>query len=155
MPKNIKGGNKTKSQKNSSGSTKNRDIPVPEEQDDSHVAIITKVQGDGRYLCKIIDENGLKPKEYPVNLSKGVKNRYARGIIIGLDSYILISLREFQKDKGDIIFVYKDSEIGYLIDNEYILIKSNVNNSEEIQFVDVGTTNNVTHNESEFSIENI
>jgi hypothetical protein len=117
MPKNIKGGNKAKSLKNSSGVVKNRDIPIPEEADDSHIAIITKVNGDGRYLCQVIDKTGVQPEVYPVNLSKGVKYKYAKQIIITVGTYILISIREFQKDKGDIIFVYRDSEISYLIDN--------------------------------------
>jgi translation initiation factor IF-1 len=138
MPKNIKGGNKAKSLKNSSGVIKNRDVPVPEEDDDSHIAIITKVQGDNRYLCQIVNMLGTQLQVYPVHLSKGVKNKYGRGIIITLGTYILISLREFQKDKGDIIFVYRDSEISYLIDNNYLLIKSEVNiNENEIQFSDV------------------
>jgi hypothetical protein len=137
MPKNIKGGNKAKSLKNSSGVVKNRDIPTPEEADDSHVAIVTKVNGDGRYLCNIIDINGVQPEVYPVNLSKGVKYKYAKGIIINVGTYLLISIREFQKDKGDIIFVYRDSEISYLIDNEYISIINKDNKDEDagLEFV--------------------
>ena len=143
MPKNIKGGNKAKSLKNSSGVVKNRDIPVPEEADDSHVAIVTKVNGDGRYLCQVIDMNGLQPEIYPVNLSKGVKYRYAKGIIINVGTYLLISIRQFQKDKGDIIFVYRDSEISYLIDNEYITIVNNVNKDDDtgLEFVNEDEVN--------------
>lgn len=159
MPKNIKGGNKAKSQKNSTSSNKNRDIPVPEEEDDSHVAIITKVNGDGRYLCQIVDENGTQPKIIPVNLSKGVKNKYARNIIISIGTYILIAIRDFQKDKGDIIFVYKDSEINYLIENNYIVIKNILNDKEEeIQFSDVvETDNNIRQleNNNEINFEDI
>jgi len=137
MPKNLKGGNKTKSQKNSSGPIKNREIPVPEEGDDSHVAIITKVQGDGRYLSQIVNGEGTQPVVYPVNLSKGVKNKYGRGIIISCGTYILISIREFQKDKADIIFVYRDSELGYLINNNYVLIDKTNTVSDDIDFTEV------------------
>jgi len=136
MPKNTKGGKKAKSQKNSNVPNKNRDIPVPEEGDDSHVAIITKVQGDGRYLCQIIDENGIQPKIYPVNLSSGTKFKYAKNIIVGIGTYVLIAIREFQKDKGDIIFVYRDSEVNYLVENSFITIKNTENENEEIQFSD-------------------
>ena len=151
MPKNTKGGNKAKSQKNSSGPKKNRDIPFPEEDDDSHVAIVTKVQGDGRYLCQIVDTCGTQPQVYPVNLSKGVKFRYAKGIIISIGTYILISIREFQKDKGDIIFVYNDSEKTYLVDNNYIQI-NNLETQEEdgIQFSDV-----VENKETEILFEDL
>jgi hypothetical protein len=115
MPKNTKGGKKAKSLKNSTVPTKNRELPVPLTEDDSHIALITKVQGDSRYLCQIVDENGLQSHVYPVNLSKGTKNKYGKGIIINTDTYVLISIREFQKDKGDIIFIYKDNEISTLV----------------------------------------
>ncbi len=130
MGKNIKGGKKTKSLKNSNGEVKNRDIPVPEEVDDSHVGIITKVQGDGRYLCQIVDKDGLQTDVYPINLSKGTKNKYGRGIIIKVNTYVLFSIREFQKDKGDIIFIYRDNELAYLIDNDYIVPSITVNNTD-------------------------
>ena len=136
MPKNIKGGNKAKSLKNSSGVVKNREIPTPEEADDSHVAIVTKVNGDGRYLCQIIDKTGIQPEVLPVNLSRGVKYKYTKGITITIGTYLLISIREFQKDKGDIIFVYRDSEISFLIDNDYITINKTINDDNiDVDFV--------------------
>lgn len=143
MPKNTKGGNKAKSQKNSSGVQKNRELPFPEEDDDSHIAVVTKVQGDGRYLCQIINKAGIEPQVYPVNLSKGVQFKYGRGIIISVGTYILISIREFQKDKGDIIFVYRDSEVSYLADNDYITITTfGKEENDEIQFADIIERNN-------------
>ena len=129
MPKNLKGGNKAKSLKNSSGFEKNRIIEVPEDEDDSHVAIITKVFGDKRYSCQIIDSNGLQPKVMNVHLSSGTKNKYGKGIIIKPGSHVLIAIREFEKEKADIIFVYKDSELLYLIQNN-IIIATNINNTE-------------------------
>jgi len=148
MPKNLKGGNKAKSQKNSSGSVKNREVPVPELDDDSHVAIITKVQGDGRYLSQIVNGEGTQPVVYPVNLSKGVKNRYGRGIIISCGTYILISIREFQKNKADIIFVYRDSELGYLINNNYVLIDKTNSATDDIEFSEF-TPNNQSGTQSD------
>jgi len=124
MPKNLKGGNKAKSLKNSSGVEKNRTIEVPEDEDDSHVAIITKVFGDKRYSCQIIDSNGLQPKVMNVHLSSGTKNKYGKGIIIKPGTHVLIAIREFEKEKADIIFVYKDSELPYLIQNNIIVSAS-------------------------------
>jgi hypothetical protein len=141
MPKNIKGGKKAKSLKNSTTPNKARDIPFPEKEDDSHVALITKVQGDSRYLCQIVNVNGIQPNVYPVNLSKGTKNKYGRGIVITNGTYVLISIREFQKDKGDIIFIYKDSELGFLIDNNYMIIDK-VNNPCDIDFKDNNSNGN-------------
>jgi hypothetical protein len=128
MPRNLKGGNKAKKSKNSSDPKRNREVAFPESSDDSHVAIITKVCGDSRYMCQIINQNGIQPKVYNANLSKGTKNKYGRGIIIGIDSYVLIAIREFQKEKTDIIFIYKDSEKSILIENNYI---SSINKSDE------------------------
>ena len=132
MPKNTKGGKKAKSMKNSSVPTKAREIPVPEQEDDSHVAVITKVYGDSRYLCQIINNTGIVPGDYQINLSSGVKRKYARGIIMNAGTYVLMSLRDFQKDKGDIIFVYKDSELEYLKQNDYIsVLKDSVESNLE------------------------
>ena len=122
MPKNLKGGNKAKSQKNSSGPVKNREIAVPESDDDSHIAIVTNVRGDGRYLCQIVNMEGNQPTIYPVKLHSGIKNKYGRGIIISQGTYLLIAIREFQKDIADIIFVYRDSEISYLTSNNYFRV---------------------------------
>ena len=132
MPKNLKGGNKAKSLKNSTDIAKNREIEVPDSNDDSHIGIITKVNGDGRYICQIVDATGIQPTNYPVNLSRGIKMKYSKGIIIGIGTYILFAIREFQKDKGDIIFVYRDNEIQYLINNNHmVLVASKGENEEE------------------------
>ena len=85
-----------------------------------NVAVITKVFGDSRYLCSILNINNNGKTEFPISLSKGVKNKYGRGMIIGINTYVLIAIREFQKDKGDILFIYKDSELPFLINEQYI-----------------------------------
>jgi hypothetical protein len=147
MPKNTKGGNKTKKQKNNSQPIKNREIPVPEDSDDSHIAVITKIQGDSRYLCNIVSMNGVDQKIIPVNLSTGIKNKYGRGIIVTLGTHILISLRSFQKDKGDIIFIYRDSELSYLVENSYMIITKTNNEEDDIVFANfVDTPNNTNSN---------
>lgn len=130
MPKNIKGGNKAKSLKNSSGFEKNRTVEVPEDEYDSHVAIITKVFGDKRYSCQIIDSNGLQPKVINVHLSAGTKNKYGKGIIVKPGTHVLIEFPEYEKEKSkaNIIFLYKDSEIPYLIQNN-IIVSASLNTS--------------------------
>lgn len=136
MTINFSGGNKTKKLKNNNNVNKKRDIEVPETEDDSHVAIITKILGDGRYLCKIVNEDGILLTEYLANLSKGTKNKYGRGIIVTCESYVLIAKRNFQKNKVDIIFVYRDSELSYLINNNYISIEKKNNAIDDIEFCD-------------------
>jgi hypothetical protein len=151
MPKNIKGGNKAKSQKNSTGIEKKRDIPIGEKEDNSHIAKIIKVQGDSRYICKIVDANGLHEKEYPTNLSIGTKRRYCKGIILKVDSYVLIAIRDFQKDKADIIFAYKDTELNYLADKKLITLNFSINedsksnDNDDVIFSDFNDNNNNTN----------
>jgi hypothetical protein len=140
MPKNTKGGNKAKKMKNSSAPERNREVPFPEDSDDSHVAIITKVCGDLRYLCQIVDTNGTQIKLYTSNLSTGTRNKYGRGMIISIGTYVLIAIREFQKDKADIIFIYKDSEKSVLVENNYI---SNLTNSLDGANDDIEFSNNI------------
>ena len=147
MPKNTKGGKKAKSLKNSNVPEYVREIPFPEEEDDSHVAIITKVQGDSRYLCQIVNETGMEQNTIPVNLSKGTKNKYSRGMIVGVGTHVLISIREFQKDKGDIIFVYKESEVPFLIERSVIKKVVNPDINEKIKS-DVG--DNQIEDENDF-----
>ena len=141
MPKNLKGGKKAKTLKNSTPSTKNRELPVPLSEDDSHIALITKVQGDSRYLCQIADENGLQNQVYPVNLSKGTKNKYGKGIIIGTDTYVLIAIREFQKDKGDIIFIYNDMEVSMLVNMGHMRTINKDGDKNNINFTEDGNGN--------------
>jgi len=156
MPKNLKGGNKAKSLKNSSGIDRKRDIEVPEESDDSHIAMIMKVYGDSRYMVQIIDSNGLQSKQILAHISKGTKNKYAKGIILSLGSYVLISIRNFEKEKADIIFAYKDSEISFLIQNDYI-VKVNMSNIDNV--INNDETNNdninITNNDDLFDISEI
>jgi hypothetical protein len=152
MPKNTKGGNKTKSLKNSSGAQKSRQVEVPEDEDDSHVAVITKNFGDKRYSCQIVDSNGLQPKVMNVHLSSGTKNKYGKGIIIQPGTYVLIAKREFQKEQADIIFLYRDSEIPYLVQNNIIVIT----NTDNIEFSANGETNvGVTDNNEGFDFSGI
>lgn len=155
MPKNTKGGNKAKKQKNNNQPTKNREIPVPEDSDDSHIAVISKVQGDCRYLCNIVGINGIEQKVIPVNLSTGIKNKYGRGIIVTTGTHILISLRSFQKDKGDIIFIYRDSELSYLVENSYMIITKTNNDEGDIIFANfVDTTSNTVSNTTSHTVSN-
>ena len=146
MPKNTKGGKKAKGLKNSNTPNSFREVPFPEDEDDSHIAIITKVHGDSRYLCQIVNENGIEPTIIPVNLSKGTKNKYCRNIIVGTGTHVLIAKREFQKDKGDIIFVYKDSELKFLIENSYIKKAINLDINDKVCILDNKLDNKLDSN---------
>ena len=160
MPKsNAQGGNKSKGKKkNTTSSSKKRDIEVPSEEDDSHVAIVTKNNGDNRFNCTLISDKGIDPKVYIAHLSPSTKKK-AGGIIMP-GAYIMISLRSFQSDKTkcDIIFVYRDSEISYLIENNYInnvsSVKKDGNNEIDIEFSNSNNMNSEQNN-NEINIDQI
>jgi len=140
MPKNTKGGNKAKSQKNSSGTKKNREIAIPETSDDSHVAVITKVLGDSRYTTDILSSTGVQKSGITAHLSSTVKKKQGSGIILKPGSYVLVSIRETdQGKKGDIIFLYRDSEISFLIENSHIPVENKGTITEDIEFSEAGS----------------
>ena len=134
MPKNVKGGKGAKALKNSSGPAKAREIAVPNAENEAQIAIITKVFGGSRYMCQIIDENGLQPSSIKTKVQDGIKRNFGRGIPIIIGTYVLIEMSPFAKkenkeDYSYVIFIYKDIELSYLIKNNYIK-KIIINNTE-------------------------
>ena len=143
MPKNTKGGNKAKSQKNSSGPKKNREIEVPETSDNSHVAVITKVLGDSRYTTDILSSTGVQKSGIISSLSSTVKKKQGSGIILKPGNYVLVTIPETdQGKKGHIIFLYRDSEISFLIENGYMPSENKGSVLQDIEFSDSCTTVN-------------
>jgi len=154
MPKNTKGGNKAKGLKNSSGPVKNREIAVPEISDDSHVASITKVNGDSRYTVDILSSTGIKKTGIIAHMSSTVKKKYGGGIILKPGSYVLVSIRETDGGrKGDIIFLYRDTEINYLIENGHIskTMNSGVDSEFEEYFKNTPSSNDISSMDTKFN----
>ena len=59
-------------------------------------------------------------------------------------------------DKGDIIFVYNDSEITHLVDNNYIQItNAETQQDEGIQFSDVVENKEAVSSAAEIEFENL
>ena len=150
MPKNLKGGKGAKALKNSSGPAKAREIAVPNAENEARIAIITKVYGGSRYLCQIIDENGLKPNSIKTKVQDGIKRNFGRGIPIVIGTHVLIEMSPFAKkeDKEDysyVIFIYKDIELSYLIKNNYMK-KVVINNT------DMSNDNKIEKNEGGINI---
>ncbi len=146
MPKNTKGGKKTKSLKNSSGAKKTREIAIPETSDDSHVGVITKVLGDSRYSTDILSSTGVQKSGVIAHLSSTVKKKQGSGIILKPGNYVLVSIRETdQGKKGDIIFLYRDSEISFLVENKHMPPENRDSELQHIEFSD--SYSNITNND--------
>ena len=109
MSTNKLGGNKArKGKKEGRGDKKQKELPLAEISDNSHVGIVEACLGDCRFTVKILTTTTTS-KSIMCHLSKG-KKKLGR-IING--AYVLFSIREFE-EKGDILYVYNGEEIKQL-----------------------------------------
>lgn len=116
MPRNLKGGNKAKKQGSKNvGMRKEKETPLPNSDDNQHVGKVIKILGDCRFTVKILSNNGLKNEEI-ISWLAASKKRYGR---IVLDSYVLVSKREFE-NKCDILYPYDKNDIEFLLNNKNI-----------------------------------
>ena len=103
MVKNSTGGNKAKSK-----ARKNFNVDTTvyvdkiEKDSEQEYAKVIKVNGGGRYAIFCED------KSQRLGIARGKINRNVR---IGIDSLVLISRRDYQDDKCDILYTYKPDEI--------------------------------------------
>jgi translation initiation factor IF-1 len=134
MPKNLKGGNKAKKFKNSTDTLSVKETPIPLQSENSHVAKIVGIMGDCRFKCKIVTADGISPTDIIVHLPKSSR-KFGR---IVSDSIVKISLRDFEVNKGDILYNYNQNDIQFLINNGYMTnMVSNTNNeNDELIFSD-------------------
>lgn len=147
MPKNIKGGNKSKKLKNNAHD-KQRSTPLPCEADNSHIAQITASLGECRFRCKIVNADGLQPAEIMVHLPNSSK-KYG---FITPSSYVKISLRDFEVNKGDILYLYNANDVSFLVSNNYmvdVVEKSTGNGADDVIF------SNFDSNQDEINVESI
>ena len=131
MPRNLKGGNKAKKKSNKdTQNTQAKDIPYPNNEENSHIAKIIKVYGGCRFNIQFISDTGLKNEEMIAHLSRTASRRQGRII---LDSIVKVSKRDFE-DKCDILYQYNPSEIQRLVKENYISIQVNNEDDSNIEF---------------------
>jgi translation initiation factor 1A len=108
MVKNTKGGNKAKSQGRKYQNVQ-RVLNFEElrKVDDQEYARVTAVSGSGRYKLICLD------KTERLGISRGKINRNEK-IVLG--SIVLISKRDFQDSKCDILHTYDRDEVNFLLD---------------------------------------
>ena len=81
--------------------------------EDTEYGIITKVLGDKRFLCKLKSfEIKLHDKEILVRVPKKFKRKRWW---VSVGDYVLVGMREYQADRGDIIYLYDNKEVRRLI----------------------------------------
>ena len=96
--------NKRKNKKKPNVEVKKRVLQIKDDFED--YAKITKMLGDRRVLLKLPDTTEL------IGIIPG---RFRKRCWMKVGDIVLVSIREFQKDKVDIIHKYDDSEIKILV----------------------------------------
>lgn len=106
-----KGGYNKNFKKERDSSTKNREIELPNKNDDTHICCVEKKLGDLRFDLKFNNK---------IVRSEKLRKKFSRGFVINAGTYVLVQLREFNKNEIDIIFVYSDTDVNYLVDKKLI-----------------------------------
>lgn len=114
MPKNVKGGNKHKKQKNNN-TMSDKDIIFKDSNEQDYGKVI-KLLGNCRVLLLCND------KKERLGIIRG---NMRKKMWINMDNVVLYSKRDYEDDKVDIIFVYKNE----IINNNYkkMNLKFNIN----------------------------
>lgn len=111
---------KDKSKKNSVKTVEKR--PLLLKMDGTIYGQVTKTLGDCNFTVFCFDGT-----ERLCHIRKSIKKQ-----IVSVDSIVLVGLRDFQDNKGDIIYVYQKEEVYELKKRKEIPDTSNVNNNTDI-----------------------
>ena len=136
MPKtNIRGGNKKKRGKNGINELhRNLDYAV----DGQYYAQVFKILGSGRFMVKCY-ETDKKTKEFVLSEKIcHVRGKMRKKVWVNDNDLVLISIREFDTKKGDIIHKYTYNEAKQLIKQNLIpsieLVNGKVEENNDINF---------------------
>ncbi len=102
MPKNTK---RFKNAKNNTHAASKRELILKSENQE--YAQATRMLGNNKIECSCFDDK-IRLGVIRKTMRRGKKNR------INLDDIVLVSLREFQDDKADILYVYDNDEVKQL-----------------------------------------
>lgn len=110
------------------------------EGDEQKYGKITKCLGDSRFIIKLLDDSELE-------LTGLMKGSLKKRMWVKLDDIVLITLREFELDKCDIIGRYNDKQKSELFDNKLIINKREQDqddifgyvNEDEIHEIDISS----------------
>ena len=106
MPKNTAGGKKYKKLKHNMEMSRPLELP----DDDQEFALVNKLMGNGRATVTFIKNS--KETVNALGIISGKLRKRKQWVIAG--NIVLISVRNFEKDKVDIIHVYKEYEMNEL-----------------------------------------
>ena len=126
MPKNKVGGKKFKKMKHNLEAAQ-RPLVIPEEEGQK-IALVNKFLGNGR--VSVTYENPGKGQIEALAIIRGTLRKRKQWVRVG--NFILISEREFEKDKVDVIHVYNEGEMNTLkrkglINNNLVKLSDSTN----------------------------
>ncbi len=108
MPKNIKRGKNTKTAVTAATAAKRRELILASEE--QQYAKVVRMLGNHRVRCEFSDGS----EKLGVIRAKLCKGAAKNGTYISVDDIVIVSLREFQDDKVDIIHLYTPDEVEQL-----------------------------------------
>ena len=106
MVVNKKGGNKAKKQKKTSGNEIDRPLVFKNELDAQEYAQVTKAYGNGRFETNCIDGK--------IRLGHARGNLKKKKMFVKVGDLVLVSLRDFEDGKCDILYIYNQKEVKLL-----------------------------------------
>ncbi len=138
MVKNTKGGNKSKSQARKNQQEHSVKLENVIKDDEQEYARIDKINGGGRYQLSCTD--GIAR----LGIARGKINRHGK---INIGSLVLISKRDYQDGKCDILHFYNHDEIRLLVSHNEIHEK--FINIIQTQEDNIEFSNNIEDNKDE------
>lgn len=129
MPKNLKGGNKAKKQKNSIPNTKIRPTYLPSNSLNEHIGIVNKKYGFQQYDVLIVSDNGHKGETANAKAHGGKKNIKIEG-----GQYVLLEYSELNSGTFYITDVYQTQDVEILKQQGFIPASNDKMDTDEIVF---------------------
>ena len=110
MPKNTQGGKKKRRGKNIA----EPELKVVEAQEEQYYGKIVNILGNGRFHVDVyIPENQIEKKEAYIinNLLCIMRGNMRKRNWINKDGIVLVTLRDYEKEKADIVYSYSQEQI--------------------------------------------
>lgn len=125
MVKNLTGGSGHKKNKNSTYKEENKNTDLRDKSANQVYGVINKVYGNGKLQVTFINDISYEQpkKETKLGIVRGSnkRGRYKYNLIrVNIGDVILISLREYEKDKVDVLYKYNDYDKNVLRKGKHI-----------------------------------
>jgi initiation factor 1A len=112
MPKNKGSGGKKFKQNKSNHHTFSIKNMAKREESDEYYGIVTKTLGNCRFMVHIIDTK----KDILCTLKKSIRKK----MHVQSGTLVLLIVREYQQDHGDIIYPYDTDEVNTLVEEQEV-----------------------------------